>query len=378
MKDNKLFNNTRNGLAAVGLVTLVLLVFCFVTNLGNLSTIISTITLVKAKSLYSLESSQMLEGASAGIVSSLEDPYSQYLDKQRWEEMKMQLNAEFGGIGVYIVQLSDGRLVVISPIKGTPAEKAGLEHEDIIIKINGETTLNMTRDDAVDRLRGEPGTQVEVTVYREKDKQDHTYTLIREIINVPSVEYKMLDKEQGIGYLKLTQFHAHSTEEMIKGLNGLNDQGAQALILDLRDNGGGDFHVSLAIANMFLDDKDVVSIVDRRGNKQTERSMPGGSSIPVVVLVNGNTASASEILSGALQDNKRAVLVGEKTFGKGLVQTIFPLRNGGALKLTTQKYFTPNGTDINEIGIIPDYTVENPPASDKDLQLEKALSLLKK
>lgn len=377
MKNNKFFQTGRNILAGWGLFTLVFLIFVFATNISGLSTFISSVALIKAESLYDLDDQKMIEGATAGMVSSLGDPYSQYLSPAKWAELKLQLKAEFGGIGVYVLQLNDGRLVAVSPIKGTPAEKAGIKNGDIIIKVNGESTQNMNQDDAVQRMRGEPGTQLELTVYRESDGQEYTFTLVREIINVPSVEEKVLDSQAGIAYIRLNQFHAHSAEEMVAGLNELSEQGARGIVLDLRDNGGGEFHAALQIADLFLDSKNVVSIEDSHGNREVEKSLPGGNELPMVVLVNGNTASASEILSGALQDNQRAVLIGEKTFGKGLVQTIYPLRDGGALKLTTQKYFTPNGTDINEIGIVPDYQIAGTEEGDKDPQLDKAVEVLK-
>lgn len=377
MRKIKLFRRVRDILAGWGLVTLVFLIFVFATNINGISTFISAVALIKAESLYDLDNQKLVEGATAGVVSSLNDPYSQYLSPAKWNELKLQLKAEFGGIGVYIVQLNDGRLVTVAPIKGTPAEKAGIKNGDVIIKINGQSTLNMNQDDAVQRMRGEPGTQLELTVYRESDGQEHTFKLIREIINVPSVEDKVLDSQAGIAYIKLNQFHAHSAEEMAASLDKISENGSRGIILDLRDNGGGEFHAALRIADLFLDNKEVVSIQDGRGNQETERSLPGGNELPMVVLVNENTASASEILSGALQDNRRAALVGVKTYGKGLVQTIFPLRDGGALKLTTQKYFTPNGTDINEIGIVPDYQVDGTREADQDPQLDKAVEVLK-
>jgi len=370
-------NRVRDIFAAWGLLTLVFLIWVFATNMGGISTFLSAVALIKTQSLYDLDNQKLFQGATAGVVSSLNDPYSQYLTPAKWNELKLQLKAEFGGIGVYVVKLEDGRLVTVAPIKGTPAEREGIKNGDVIIKINGESTKDMSQDEAVQKMRGEPGTQLELTIYRESDGKEYTFKLIREIINVPSVEDKVLDSQAGIAYIKLNQFHAHSAEEMAASLSRVSEQGLKGIILDLRDNGGGEFNAALQIADLFLDNKEVVSIQDGQGNKQTERSLPGGNELPLVVLVNENTASASEILSGALQDNRRAVLVGTKTYGKGLVQTIFPLRDGGALKLTTQKYFTPNGTDINEIGIVPDYQVEGSREAGKDPQLDKAVEVRK-
>ena len=378
MKENRVLRGFSIFFAIFGAAVFGLLLAAFITNAAGLGTLLSVIGLVKAESLHDIDSKQMIEGAAAGIVEALGDPYSRYLSKEEWQELKVQLNAEFGGIGVYIIQREDGRLVIVSPIKGTPAERAGIKHGDIITRINGESATRMNQDKAVQLMRGEPGTQLELSVLRPADGQEYHFKIIREMINVPSVEDKMLDAEAGIAYIRLTHFSAHSSDEMRKSLEKFDKAGMKGLILDLRDNGGGDFEAALDISNMFLDGKkEIVKVRDVRGREVVHTSTQGAYKIPVVVLVNGNSASSSEILSGALKDNQRAILVGEKTYGKGLVQTVYPLRGGAALKLTTQKYFTPSGTDINEIGIVPDYVVKNPENGQKDLQLEKAIEVLK-
>jgi len=377
LKDNKVFKSVSTFLSIFGLLVLLSVGFVFATNWNSWSSMFSVLGLIKAQSLYTPHSDKMIEGATAGIVSSLNDPYSKYLNKTQWQELKVQLNAEFGGIGVYLVELEGNKLAIVSPIKGTPAARAGLKNGDIITKINGENTIGMSQDDAVRLMRGEPGTQLELEVFRPDDGQEHSFKIVREIINVPSVEEKIVNQSPMIGYIKLNQFHAHSAKEITDSLNKLDADKVKGLILDLRDNGGGDFDASLDIADLFLENQDVVSVKDAKGKKTNHKAEMGSFSAPMIVLVNKNSASASEILAGALQDNGRAILVGEKTFGKGLVQTVYPLRNGGALKLTTQKYFTPKGTDINEIGINPDFVVKNPDKGEKDLQLDRAIELLK-
>ncbi|MGB4703345.1 MAG: S41 family peptidase [Syntrophomonadaceae bacterium] len=379
MKNRSLWRGLNIFFSAVGVAVTAAFIFLIITNAAGLGTLLSVIGLVKSQSLFDTTTPKMIQGATAGIVDSLGDPYSKLLDKQTWEDLQVRLKAQFGGIGVYILQDEAGRLKIVNPIKGTPAYKAGLQNGDIIIRINGESALNMTQDEAVHLMRGEPGTQLVLTIYRESDGKEHEFTIIREIINVPSVEYRMLDDSPAIGYIKLNQFHARSAQEMADALNGmLKDHRMEGLVLDLRGNGGGEFEASVEIANLFLDDQEVVKVVDARNNETVHRASGGSVDIPMVVLVNEDSASAAEILAGALQDNQRAVLVGEKTYGKGLVQTIYPLRDGSALKLTTQKYFTPKGIDINEIGIVPDYIVEQDTDAQKDLQLEKAVELLKK
>lgn len=354
------------------------LIFLFLTNLSGIGTFLSVLGLVKTQSLHDINSSSLIQGATAGIVDSLDDPYSKYLDKDTWQELKIRLEAQFGGIGVYISQDEQGRLKVVAPIKGTPAFAAGVLHNDIIIAINGEATTHMTQDEAANLMRGDPGTQVILTVYRESDGGEHDFKIVREIINVPSVEDQVLEDNPEIGYIKLNQFHSQSPQEMADSMNRLLEQSKiKGLILDLRFNGGGDFDAAISIAGIFLDGDEVVSVVNGKGTERIFRATAGKVDIPLVVLVNSDSASASEILAGALQDNKRAVLVGEKTYGKGLVQTVYPLRDGGALKLTTSKYFTPNGTDINEIGINPDYEVNLDLQSNEDVQLKKAIEVLK-
>lgn len=377
MKNNKFFKGIVSFFALFGLLGFLALAFIFVTNSSGLSSLLTVVGLLKADSLYEPQTDKMIEGATAGIVSSLDDPYSKYLNKSQWEELELQLNAEFGGIGVYVVELDDGRLGIVSPIKGTPAERAGLKNGDIITRINDQSAIHMSQDEAVHLMRGEPGTQLDMAVLRPGEGKEYEFKIIREIINVPSVEDKVIGDGVPIGYIKLNQFHARSAQEIADSVNRLNAKDIKGIILDLRDNGGGDFEASIAIADIFLEDKEVVSVKDARGQETVHRAEAGSVKLPMVVLVNGNSASASEILAGALKDNKRAVLVGEKTYGKGLVQTVFPLRGGGALKLTTQKYFTPDGTDINKIGINPDYVVKNSEAEGLDLPMDRALEIIK-
>lgn len=364
-------------LAVIGLGVVLLTGYAVGTNWSGWSTLFSVMGLIEAVSLNEPPADKMLEGATAGIVASLGDPYSRYLEKSQWEELQLQLNAEFGGIGVYVVETDDKKLTIVSPIKGTPAERAGLKNGDIVTQINGISTYGMSQDDAVHQMRGDPGTQLDIVVYRPEQSKEIDFKIIREIINVPSVEDKIVSQDPLLGYIKLNQFHARSAQEMAASVNKMEGQQVKGLILDMRDNGGGDFDASVKIADLFLGESEVVSIKDAQQRETVHKAYAGASTIPMIVLVNKNSASASEILAGALQDNERAVLVGEKTFGKGLVQTVYPLADGGALKLTTQKYFTPDGTDINEIGINPDIVVQNADTGDVDLQLERAIEYFK-
>jgi carboxyl-terminal processing protease len=377
LQAKRIFKGMTLFFALLGLLVFLGVGYMAASNWNSWSTMASVMGLIKAESLYAPQSQAMITGATAGIVASLDDPYSKYLTKAQWGELELQLNAEFGGIGVYVVEAEGGKLTIVSPIKGTPAAKAGLKNGDIVTRIDGQTTYGMSQDDAVHLMRGDPGTTLQLTVFRTEEAREIDFTIVREIINVPSVEDKIVSETPLIGYIKLNQFSGRSAQEMVTAINGMEDKKVKGLILDLRDNGGGEFNASLSIADLFLGDAAVVSVKDARGHETVHRAGPGSDNTPLIVLVNGNTASASEILAGALQDNGRAKLVGEKTFGKGLVQTVFPLQDGGALKLTTQKYFTPKGTDINAIGINPDYVIPNPAAGEPDLQLERAIELVK-
>lgn len=365
-------------LAAWGLISLVLILFLFVSQVKAMGTLISVVGLIKSQSLTDINFNQMITGATSGIVSALKDPYSQYLDIKTRRELNERMSGEFGGIGVYVLQDETGRLRLIAPIEGTPAYKAGVQHNDIILRIDDESIVNMSQDEVVAKLRGEPGTQVGLTVYRENENNDVEFRINREIISVPSVATRIIEGNPDMGYVRLNLFQAHSAEEMQEKITKLlEEQQVKGLILDVRDNGGGDFDVALSISSLFLNGQDIVSVADAKGRTTVHKSAPGGYDMPLIVLVNQNSASASEILAGALHDNDRAQLVGEKTYGKGLVQTVFVLPDGGALKLTTAKYYTPNHTDINEIGIIPDHQVKQPENSKQDLQLQKAVELLR-
>ncbi|MDR1160520.1 MAG: S41 family peptidase, partial [Syntrophomonadaceae bacterium] len=326
----------KTGLAAWGLVSIVLIVFLLATQAKGISTLFSVVGLIKSQSLTSIKTGDMLTGAAAGIVGALKDPYSQYLDVENREKLNERMSGEFGGIGVYILQDENGRLRLIAPIEGTPAYKVGVKHNDIILQVDGESVLNMTPDDASVKLRGEPGTQVSLNIFRESNSQEYEFKINREIISVPSVMTQLVDANDNIGYVRLSIFQSHSQTEMQEKIDKLlQENNIEGLILDIRDNGGGDFDAATSIASLFLNGENIVSVADAKGDKVVHKANTGRYKMPLVVLVNENSASASEILAGALQDNNRAELVGETTYGKGLVQTVYVLPDGGALKLTT-------------------------------------------
>lgn len=376
----RLFRFLRNVMAVVGTATVVLGVFFFTTNAGNMGTFLSSLVLIETQSLYreDVSGGDLVLGATEGMVGALQDPYSYYLNPERWQTQQEQLNAEFAGIGVYMSALEDGRIVLMAPIPNTPAEKAGLQSGDILLAVDGQTLDGLTLDEASHLVRGEEGTQVSLTVQREGKGELLDVTLTRAIVEIPSAYSEMADEKAGIGYIYLSTFHSKSPEEIQEQTEELQKMGAKSLILDLRDNGGGDYNAALKIADYFLDDKDIVQIADAEGVLYIEHSNPGANPIPLVVLVNGNTASASEVLASALRDNHRAELVGQQTFGKGIIQVLFPLEDGGALKLTTNQYLNLQGEQIHKIGLTPDEVVEEDENLQKDLPLEEAISMLKK
>ena len=292
------------------------------------------------------------------MLERLGDPYTRFMDPEEFKNMQIDTSGELTGVGIQLTQDQDTKkLVVISPIEDTPAFDAGIQAKDIITKIDGQSTKGMNINDAVSLIRGPIGSKVILTIKREN--REIEFPIIRGKIEIHPVKYSQkessLDK---IGYIRLNQFSANAAREMQEAINDLETQNVSGYILDLRSNPGGLLYASIEIARMWLDRGDIVSTVNRNG--VTDRKKANNRSLtdkPLVVIVDGGSASASEILSGALQDNKRATLVGTKTFGKGLVQSVREVGKGAGLAVTIAKYFTPNGRDINHEGIIPDVEI---------------------
>jgi len=302
----------------------------------------------------------LIYGALRGMLSSL-DPHSQFMDPDEYKDLKTETEGKFGGLGVEIT-LKDNLLTVISPVEDTPAWRAGIKPGDRIVKINNDVTRDMTLDDAVKKLRGDPGTKVTITILREKDDLVKDFVIIREIIHVDDVKDPHIIGDH-IGYVRLTEFRENSQDELHQALEKLKSDGADSLILDLRNNPGGLLDVAAKVAEEFLPAGETIVSTKGRHSSQDTVSKSGNNSgdfldWPMVVMINEGSASGSEIVAGALRDNKRAVLVGIKSFGKGSVQSVIPLPDGSGLRLTTAKYFTPSGVCINGIGITPDVVVE--------------------
>lgn len=303
---------------------------------------------------------ELIYGALKGMLSSL-DPHSEFMDPDEYKDLKTETAGKFGGLGVEIA-LKDSLLTVIAPVEDSPAWKAGIKAGDKIVKIGKDVTRDMGLDDAVKLLRGKPGTSVVITVFREKDNQIKEFPITREIIHVDDIKDPHLVDDH-IAYVRLTEFRENSYNELHQALENLKSQGADSLILDLRNNPGGLLDVAAKIAEDFLPaGKTIVSTRGRpvSQNALLKSSNEGGDFLewPMAILINEGSASGSEIVAGALRDNQRAMLVGVKSFGKGSVQSVIPLPDGSGLRLTTAKYFTPSGVCINGIGITPDVVVE--------------------
>jgi carboxyl-terminal processing protease len=301
--------------------------------------------------------SKLLEDAIRGMLSGL-DPHSSYLDQEQYNELKVGTTGQFGGLGIE-VGMENGFVKVISPIDDTPAQKAGIKAGDLIIRLDDKPVKGMSLNDAVKSMRGEPGSDIVLTVVREGVEQPLKIKITRDIIKVKSVKSRSL--EEGYGYVRITSFQSKTSDNMIDAISELKKGGdLKGLVLDLRNNPGGVLNAAVAVSDAFLDSGLVVYTDGRiEDSKMKFNATPGDilKGAPVVVLINAGSASASEIVAGALQDHKRAIIMGEKTFGKGSVQTILPTSNGGAVKLTTARYYTPSGRSIQAEGITPDVPI---------------------
>ncbi|MCI0654803.1 MAG: S41 family peptidase [Methylococcaceae bacterium] len=299
---------------------------------------------------------KILEDAIRGMLSGL-DPHSTYLDEEQYNELRVGTTGQFGGLGIE-VGLENGFIKVISPIDDTPAQKAGVQPGDLIIRLDEKPVKGMSLEEAVKIMRGEPGSSITLTVVRESEEQPLTITIVRDVINVKSVKSRLL--EDGYGYIRITSFQSKTAENLTENLLKLettNKGKLKGLVLDLRNNPGGVLNAAVAVSDAFLTGGLIVYTEGRVEDSQYKfRATPKEylDGAPIVVLINAGSASASEIVAGALQDQNRAIIMGEKSFGKGSVQTILPTSNGGAVKLTTARYYTPSGRSIQAEGITPD------------------------
>ena len=317
---------------------------------------------------------QLIRHALTGMLQEL-DPYSQFMDEDSYEDMKDDTSGHFGGIGI-VISMKSGLLTVVSPMEDTPGFRAGILSGDIIVEVNGEETREMSLSEAVKLMRGEPGTEVIIKTVRPSTHETKEITIIREEINVASVkDTEMLERQ--IGYVRITQFNEPTGEKLKTEIQTLMEEEMEALIIDLRGNPGGLLTAAAEVAELFLPKGELIVFTKGRAHENHKQVFKSSGpthwiDFPIAILVNGGSASASEIVAGALQDHKRAVLVGEKTFGKGSVQSILPLEDGSAVKLTTAKYYTPSERVIHDNGIEPDIEIKMPIEDLYQLLIQKA------
>lgn len=321
----------------------------------------------------------LTEGIYKGILESLGDPYSCYFTKEEYADLMADSSGTYCGIGASVMEDTEsGMIRIVVPFEGGAADEAGLQSGDLISKVQGEDVIGKDLTEVVAMMKGEEGTTVEVECYLVKEKKMETFELERREIEIPTVAYEM--KKDKIGYIAVSAFDEPTDEQFIHAVKDLQKQGMQAMIVDLRNNGGG---MLVSVVNMldYLLPKGsvLVSTKDKNGNGETYKAESDNAfDLPMVVLINGNTASASEVFSGAIQDYKMGTLVGTTSFGKGIVQSVLPLNDGTAVKLTTSKYYTPNGRNIHGTGIDPDVEVELDAEDTKDTQYEQAIKILQR
>ncbi|MCM8796101.1 MAG: S41 family peptidase [Candidatus Omnitrophica bacterium] len=317
------------------------------------------LAIIQSDFVSEVNSKDLIYGALKGMLASL-DPHSQFLDPETYNDLKADTEGKFGGLGIEIT-IKDGLLTVVTPIEDTPAWRVGIKANDRIVKIDNELSRDMTLTEAVRKLRGKPGEPVNLTILRESEKKILEFKIVRDIIRIKDIKDARI-LQNGIGYIRLTEFREGTPQQFDAAIEKLKKEGMDALILDLRNNPGGLLDVAVKIAERFIEkDRLIVSTQGRKGGQnlkffsRLERPI---LDLPLVVLINAGSASGSEIVAAALQDYKRAIILGERSFGKGSVQTVIPLSDGSALRLTTSKYFTPQGKEIHEKGVIPDILVE--------------------
>ncbi len=314
---------------------------------------------IKSDYVEAVDDKKLLADAIRGMLSGL-DPHSSYLDTEAFKELRIGTTGQFGGLGIE-VGMENGFVKVISPIDDTPASRAGIQASDLIIRLDDKPVKGLTLSEAVKIMRGKPDTDIKLTIVREGELKPLVMTITREIIRVKSVKTRML--EPGFGYVRITNFQSRTSTDLLKSISNMQeDEQLKGLVLDLRNNPGGVLNGAVGVSDAFLEQGLIVYTEGRIDDSSMKYSATPGDALngaPLVILVNGGSASASEIVAGAMQDHKRGIIMGFKTFGKGSVQTIQELRNGSAVKLTTAQYFTPNGRSIQAEGISPDITLRN-------------------
>ena len=340
---------------------------------SNLMRFITAYRFIETKYVNDTDDVKLIDGAIDGMVKSLNDPHSNYLSPKMYKTLMEQTEGSFAGIGVVMGMDNEQKIHIVGIMENSPGQKAGLQEGDEILAVDGVPVTQMAFDEVAAHVRGQAGTDVVLTIMRDNANQDITIT--RDNIKLKTVGHKMLDNN--IGYIQIVSFSEDTANEFNEAYNDLKNQGMKALVLDLRNNPGGLLTTCVEIAKKLVPKGEIVSIVDKQGNKETYSSSLEVPEYPLVVLINKNSASASEILSGAIQDTKAGTIIGNTSYGKGSVQTILPMFEDDAVKLTIAKYYTPSGRSIDGTGITPDIEINLDENATSDTQLDKALEVLK-
>lgn len=340
---------------------------------SNLMRFITAYRFIETKYVNDTDDVKLIDGAIDGMVKSLNDPHSNYLSPKMYKTLMEQTEGSFAGIGVIMGMDNEQKIHIVGIMENSPGQKAGLQEGDEILAVDGVPVTQMAFDEVAAHVRGQAGTDVVLTIMRDNANQDITIT--RDNIKLKTVGHKMLDNN--IGYIQIVSFSEDTANEFNEAYNDLKNQGMKALVLDLRNNPGGLLTTCVEIAKKLVPKGEIVSIVDKQGNKETYSSSLEVPEYPLVVLINKNSASASEILSGAIQDTKAGTIIGNTSYGKGSVQTILPMFEDDAVKLTIAKYYTPSGRSIDGTGITPDIEINLDENATSDTQLDKALEVLK-
>jgi carboxyl-terminal processing protease len=340
---------------------------------SNLMRFITAYRFIETKYVNDTDDVKLIDGAIDGMVKSLNDPHSNYLSPKMYKTLMEQTEGSFAGIGVVMGMDNEQKIHIVGIMENSPGQKAGLQEGDEILAVDGVPITQMAFDEVAAHVRGQAGTDVVLTIMRDNANQDITIT--RDNIKLKTVGHKMLDNN--IGYIQIVSFSEDTANEFNEAYNDLKNQGMKALVLDLRNNPGGLLTTCVEIAKKLVPKGEIVSIVDKQGNKETYSSSLEAPEYPLVVLINKNSASASEILSGAIQDTKAGTIIGNTSYGKGSVQTILPMFEDDAVKLTIAKYYTPSGRSIDGTGITPDIEINLDENATSDTQLNKALEILK-
>lgn len=340
---------------------------------SNLMRFITAYRFIETKYVNDTDDVKLIDGAIDGMVKSLNDPHSNYLSPKMYKTLMEQTEVSFAGIGVVMGMDNEQKIHIVGIMENSPGQKAGLQEGDEILAVDGVPVTQMAFDEVAAHVRGQAGTDVVLTIMRDNANQDITIT--RDNIKLKTVGHKMLDNN--IGYIQIVSFSEDTANEFNEAYNDLKNQGMKALVLDLRNNPGGLLTTCVEIAKKLVPKGEIVSIVDKQGNKETYSSSLEAPEYPLAVLINKNSASASEILSGAIQDTKAGTIIGNTSYGKGSVQTILPMFEDDAVKLTIAKYYTPSGRSIDGTGITPDIEINLDENATSDTQLNKALEILK-